>query len=449
MKIRIKILLAAIAMLIDATVIYAQNDSIRGFSLEEAQQFAMENSYVLMNSKNDITIAQKQVWEVISTGLPQVSGTANYNMFLNLPVSLLPGEFFGEEPGTYIPVKFGQDYNSDYGITVNQQIFDGTYIVGVGSTQIYLELSKQAHEKAQINIKDAVALAYYSVLIGEENLEVMLDNLENLEQLHNETKIYYDNGFREELDVDQMLMMVRNAENEILKAQREIKVARTVLKYSMGYDLDRPIVLSEPLSEFVNPLIKKNFLPGFDYSSHIDFRMATTNMQVSEKMLKLEKSTYLPRLNAFYSYSKTAYGDQANLFSSDVSWFPSSLIGFQLSLPIFSSGNKIVKIQQAKIEYEKARNQRLLAETTLRKDYLTAVAEMETALEKYENDQENVELAERILSKSKIKFENGIISSTDLSQLDTQYIQAYGAYVASTMQLLQAYQKVKKAAGEI
>ncbi|MFW6309605.1 MAG: TolC family protein [Prolixibacteraceae bacterium] len=445
---KIKSLMQLFAFVLAMPLVSAQPDS-SGFSLEEAQQYAIENSYVLQNSRHDVTIAQKEVWQAISTGLPQVSGTANYNMFLSLPVSLIPGEFFGEDPGTYIPVKFGQDYNSDFGFTVNQQIFDGTYIVAVGSAQIYLDLARHANEKSEIDIRDAVAQSYYAVLIGEQNLEVMQENLDNVMQLYNETKAYYENGFREEMDVDQMQLMVQNAENEIIKAEREIKIARTVLKYTMGYEIGSPILLSEELEDFVNPLIARHTAPGFDFAGHIDYRLATTNMQVSEKMLRLEKAAFLPRLNSFYSYTKTAYGNKANLFQSDVSWFPSSLIGFQITMPIFSSGNKVVKVQQAKLELTKAQNQRRLAESTLKKDYLTAVAEMETALEKYENDSESLSLSEKILNKSKIKFQNGLISSTELAQLETQYIQTYGAYVGSTMQLLQAHQKLKKAAGEL
>ncbi|NCB07101.1 MAG: hypothetical protein EOM73_02935, partial [Bacteroidia bacterium] len=179
------------------------------------------------------------------------------------------------------------------------------------------------------------------------------------------------------------------------------------------------------------------------------YRLANTNWQVSEKLLKLEKSAFLPRLSGFYSYSKTSYGNQANLFKQGVSWYPSSLMGFQLSVPLFNSGQKIFKVNQAKIELDKAETQRKLAEVTLQKDYLTAVADLESALEKLGNDKENRELAEKILVKSKIKFNNGITSSTELSQIETQYIQSYGAYIGSTLQVLQAGLKLKKATGKL
>ena len=340
-------------------------------------------------------------------------------------------------------------YNSDFGFSVNQLIFDGSYIVGVGSSQIYLNLAKQANEKAQINIREAVTQAYYMVLISERSLQVMSDNFENEKKILNETKALYENGFREEQDVDQINLLVHNAENEILKAERELKIAKVVLKYTMGYDLDTDIQLVDNLDQFINPLVNKQNTIQFDFNSHIDYRLAVTNFQVSEKFLNLEKAAYLPRLSGFYSYTKSAYGNQANLFKSSTKWYPSSLVGLKLSLSIFNSGQKRSKVQQAKLEVEKADNQRKLAEITLEKDYLTAVANMENALASFNNDKANRELAEKIKTKTKIKFDNGMSTSTELAQIESQYLNAYRALVASTLQLLQADISLKKAAGNL
>lgn len=419
------------------------------FSLNEAIDFAMENAYVLHNTKQDIEIAQKKVWETISIGLPQVSGSANYNAFLNLPVSLIPGEFFGGEPGTYIPVKFGQDFNSDFGFSVSQLIFDGSYIIGVGSVQLYVNLSKQRHEKTAIDIREAVTQAYYMVLVGKKYKEAMEEDLENVKKLYDETKILYENGFREEQDVDQIKLLLRNSENELLKAAREITISKVVLKYTMGFDLDDEIELKDNIEKFLDPLVASPKQLQFDFNQHIDYRLATSNFQVSEKLLGVEKVTYLPKLSAFYNYNKSAYSNDANLFTSSTAWYPSSLVGLQLTLSIFNSGQKRSKVQQAQIEVEKAEVQRKLTEQTLQKDYLTAVAQMESALESFDNDRENRELAEKIRQKTKIKFDNGISTSTELSQIETQYINAYRALVTSTLLLLQADLNLKKATGNL
>lgn len=446
MKVKRKSYLLLLALMFSLSRFVSAQEEQTSFNLNEAISYAMENSYVLHNTNQDITIAQKKVWETISTGLPQVSGSANYNWFLNLPVSLIPGDFF-DRPGEYVPVKFGQDYNADFGFSVSQLIFDGSYIVGVGSAQLYLNLAKQAHEKTQIDIKDAVTQAYYMVLISQRNKQVMQENLDNTKDLYKDTKAYFDNGFRESQDVDQLRILLRNAENEVLRSERELSVAKVVLKYAMGYDLNQSIELESELNAFVDPLVQKQNSIQLDMASHIDYRMAVSNFQVSEKLLRLEKVSYLPNLSGFYSYTKTAYSNSANLFKE--SWFPSSLIGFQASIPIFNSGQKRAKVQQAQLELDKAATDQKLAEVTLQKDYLTAKAEMETARERYMNDVESKDLAKSILDKSHIKFNNGMISSAELSQQESQYISAFQAMVASTLQMLQADINLKKAAGAL
>ncbi|WP_340111764.1 TolC family protein [Maribellus mangrovi] len=439
------LLLIASVFLVSA-VVQAQEEQT-SFNLDEAINYAMENSYVLHNTRQDITIAQKQVWETISTGLPQVSGSANYNWFLNLPVSLIPGEFFGGEPGTYIPVKFGQDFNSDFGLSVSQQIFDGSWIVGVTSAELYVNLAKQAHEKTEIDIRNAVSQAYYAVLISQRYKEVMQENYDNTEKLYKETKIYFDNGLRESQDVDQLRILLKNAENEMLRSDRELAIARIVLKYTMGYEMNEEIILKDKIETFVLPLIQEQNNLQLDLLNHIDYRLAASNFEVSEKLLKLEKVAYLPSLNGFYSYTKTSYGNNANLFKEK--WFPSSLVGFQASIPIFNSGTKRSRVQQAELEMDKAATEQKLTELTLQKDYLTAKAELETARERFLNDRENRDLARSILDKSQIKFNNGMISSAELSQQESQYITNFQAMVTSTLQLLQADLNLKKAAGAL
>ncbi len=444
-----KIKLALLAAFLGYAINPKAQEVTSSFSLNEAIEFAMENAYVLHNTKQDIVIAQKKVWETISIGLPQVSGTANYNAFLNLPVSLLPGEFFGGEPGTYIPVKFGQDFNSDFGFSVSQLIFDGSYIIGLGSVQLYVNLSKQQHEKTAIDIREAVTRAYYMVLVGMKYKQAMDEDLENVKKLCNETKILYENGFREEQDVDQIKLLLRNSENEVLKAEREITISKVVLKYTMGFNLDTEIALNDNIEKFLAPLIAAPNKLQFDFNQHIDYRLATSNFQVSQKLVGIEKVAYLPKLSGFYNYSKSAYSNDANVFSSKTAWYPSSLVGLQLTMSIFNSGQKRSKVQQARIEVEKAEVLRKLTEQTLQKDYLTAVAQMESALESFDNDSENRELAEKIRQKTKIKFDNGISTSTELSQIETQYINAYRALVTSTLQLLQSDLYLKKATGNL
>jgi outer membrane protein TolC len=420
------------------------------FSLAEAKEYALKNSYVVRNSGLDVASAKKKVWETIADGLPQIEGSAAYNNYLNLPTQLIPGEFFGQPAGTYIEVQFGQEYDSRFGFTVNQLLFDGSYLVGVGSAKIYLQLAGQNKEKTELDILHAVEQAYYSVLVAEENLVVMKENLANSEKLERDSRMMYQNGFVEEQDVDQTKLLVQKAENEILKTEREIRVARMVLKYTMGVDMDTEVRLTDKLDNFVDPLLaeKEKAASGFDYASHIDYRLLDTQRQANKKLLLNEKAAYLPKISAFYDWNKTAYGNSANLFKDNVPWYKSSMWGINVTVPIFSSGQRMAKVRQAALELEKAENNQKQGMQQLQKDYLTAVADMQSSVDQLKNDQDNRQLAKRIYEKTVIKYNNGITGSTDLSQTEGQYIQAQSAWVNSVMQLLTSKINLDKATGK-
>jgi len=447
MKTRKLQFLLLMLILLTAGGVVAQ-DTLR-FSLEEAKAYALENSYTIRNSSLDVAAARKKVWETIATGLPQVKGSASYTNFLNLPVSLIPGQFFGEAEGTYVPVKFGQDYNSDFGFTVDQLLFDGSYIVGVSSAKIYLQLSTLSKEKAVIEIRHAVEQAYYSTLVAKSNLDVMNGNLQNNQKLLTDTKALFDNGFVEEQDVDQMQLIVQRAENEIMKAEREIRVAEMVLKYTLGVDVENPISLTDKLTDFIEPLIQEeNGQTAFDHTGHVDYKLLDAQRQANYKLLQLEKSAFLPTISAFYSWNKAAYGNSWNLYKNSVAWFPSSMWGLNISVPIFSSGMRLAKVRQAQLELEKSENDQKQSEQALQRDYLMAIADIESSVDQLKNDVDNKKLAKTIYDKTKIKYNNGLVSSTELAQTESQYIQAQGSWVASVMQLFNSKISLDRATGK-
>ncbi len=152
----------------------------RQFTLEQAQQYAIINNYDLINALTDVEIAKKRVKENLAIGLPQVNASAGYNYNIELPTQLIPGEFFGGEPGTYEEIQFGTKHNA-YGMpALNQLIFSGEYIVGIMASQAYVGLIESNLQKSEIDIKEMVAKSYYPVIILSENKKVFDSTLVNL-----------------------------------------------------------------------------------------------------------------------------------------------------------------------------------------------------------------------------------------------------------------------------
>ncbi|NOU61550.1 TolC family protein [Marinifilum caeruleilacunae] len=428
----------------------AQTEDKINFTLAEAQQYALENSYTVKGTDYDLQVARKRVWETIADGLPQVDFSADYNNNLDVAVSLLPSEFFGGEPGTYTPIKFGQQYASSATLSVSQKIFDGSYIVGTMAARVFVQLSKDQKEKTEIEIKDAVAQAYFAVLVAKDNYNTVKDNLEINEKLLRETKAYWENGFREELDVDQIQLNLNTSKTQLSDAKRAITTSLTILKYTMGMDIDHAIELSNGLTNLVDPIRSSSpEISSYDAASHIDYRILETRLKSQNLLIKNEQAQYLPTISAFYRYGKNTSTDFRNVFKSEVPWFKSSVIGLQLNMPIFSAGKKRSRVKQQRIEYMKIENEMSMTQQNLKKELSLSFSNLLNAQETYENNLEGVQIAKRIYDRTIIKFNEGISTSTDLSDNEKQYLDAHSRYINSTLSLLSSKIAFDKALGKL
>ncbi|MDE5423227.1 TolC family protein [Ancylomarina sp. DW003] len=443
--------IASIVLLVFSCLITnAQTENLTKFSLQEAQNYALENSFTVKGSDYDLKVAKKKVWEAISTGLPQVKANADYTKNLDIAVSLLPAEIFGGTPGEYTPVKFGQTYAGSATISVDQKIFDGSYIVGLGAAKVFVQLSQNTKAKTEIEVKDAVAQAYYNVLVARENYKTIEENLVITKKTHFETKAYYENGFREELDVDQVMLMLKRSENQLSDAKRAISNALIMLKFSMGYDIEKKINLKNNLDAFITPLrMTKTESTDLDLENHIDYRIVDTQLKAQKLIIRNEQAGYLPNISAFYNTGKNTSSDISNVYKSEVPWFKSSMIGLKVSMPIFTGFNRRSKIKQEKINYKKIEDQKYNTEQSLKKDLSLSHNSLVNAKENYENDLKGLEIAKRIYERTLIKFNEGVSTSTELSNNEEQYLNSHSAFINSTLNLLNSKVAFDKALGKL
>ncbi len=226
--------------LILASVSVFAQDSLKtySFSIDEAIAFGIENNYQTRIAQKDVDKALKQKWEIISQGLPQISGDVDYQNYLKQPVTLLPAEITGGEPGTFVPVTFGTKQSMNGTATYNQLIFDGSYIVGVQSVKTLLQISKNAKTKTDLEIKKAVINAYGNVLLAKESVDIIEKNVATLQKTYEETQKIYENGLTEQEDVEQLEITLLNLKNNLSRSIRMQKIAFEMLNLSLGIPVE-------------------------------------------------------------------------------------------------------------------------------------------------------------------------------------------------------------------
>ncbi len=415
---------------------YSQEQTY-SFTLEEAIQFALENNYAAINADRDIIDAQKQKWETIAGGLPQINGTISYQNQLKQPVSLLPAELVGGAAGDFIPVIFSQPQSATATATLTQQIFDGSYIVGVQATKAFLSYSNNNKEKTALEVRKQVVEAYGNVLLAEESVEILGKNKSTLEKNVYETSKLYENGLGEQESVDQLQITLSSIENQLQNALRLKEITLQMLNISMGLDLSAPTQLQENLEDLTVSKIDLGLLNyDFNINENVDFKLAENLNQQRYYEWKLAKSRALPTLNAFVNYGSSAYSNTFDFFSSDQQWFDSSILGFDLSIPIFSSLKRNASTQRAKIALEKAKTQLTEAEQQIRLQLENAKNNYTLAIANYETAKQNLTLSERIENKNQIKYKEGLATSFELRQAQTQLYTTQQEFLQSMVEVI-------------
>lgn len=421
------------------------SQEVKKFSLREAQVYALEHNYDVINAITDIEIARKKVKENLAIGLPQIDATAGYTNFIELPTQLIPAEFFGGEPGEFQEIQFGTQHNATWNASLNQLIFSGQYIVGLMASQAYVGLIETSLEKTQIEINNLIATTYYPVIILQENKKVFDSTLVSLNGMLYETNEYYKAGFLEDTDVDQLQLLISDMQTTITNIDNQLQIARNMLKYMMGIPADVEIEVTDKMEDLLSAVDREFLLDSpFDYGQHIDFVLLKKQEQMAILQLKLNRSEYYPTVNGFYTFQQDAMRNQFDFFGEGSNWYTNQLFGVNLSLPIFSSGHRRAKVQQAKLELNKIKVQENQLQQGLSLKVRTVKSEFNNAYLVYQNKKLSVKNAEKIYQKTEVKYTSGLSTSLELSQTYNQFLTVQIDYLTSILEVLNKKAELEK-----
>jgi outer membrane protein len=417
------------------SALYAQEQSSEiKLTLKDAQDYALNYNKSIKSAKYDVEASKLAIWDIASGALPQINATGGIIDNLKLRTMLMPGKFFGDTTGRYYPITFGQQYNTSLGFQANLLLFNGPLYIGIQTTKLANMMSEMNLTKTEIDIKESVASSYYLILISEESLRIINENLDIMNELLKSTQALYKVGMAESTDVDQMLSNVTMMDNTKSSMERAIEVNYNLLRLLLGVKPDTKIVLSETLVSITGNInIEALAIQEFDYRKNINYQMMESQEKMNELALKSKKSSILPTIAGYYSYSTEGQGNQ---FFHQM-YYPNSMLGLQISIPLLASGQRYIAIKKAQVSLMKAHNskeqvvdQLLLQEKQLRFTLINANLQ-------YNNQKNNIAVARRVYNSTENKFKQGMASSLDLTQANSLYVQAENSYISALMNLLQ------------
>ena len=409
---------------------------VQEFSLKQAQDYAVLHNFQSKNAVIDIALADKKIRETLAQGLPQAEATIGYTNFINLATQLIPAEFFGGQPGEFMEIQFGTKNNASIQAQLSQLVYSGSYFVGLKMSKVAREMSNLQLEQVKLDVKQAITSAYILCLVAGKNQELMKETISTMELLVKDSKAMQGTGFMQETDVDKLSLLLSDLKTNQLNAANQIRNAYSLLKFNMGLTFKDEIRLTDNLDILLMATDPAGLLAQeYDLRNNVTYRMIDAQQNLSRLQIKLAQTEYQPTVSAFLSQSENAQRNAFNFFSFDQKWFPTTIFGVNVGIPIFSSGKRYYKVQQANLNYEKSINTKRQVEESLSLGTLTARNNFEVSIETFRNKRDNFDLARKIYTKDQIRYKAGVASTTDLNQTYNQLLQAQGTYLGAMMDL--------------
>ena len=422
-------------------------------SITEAQEYALQNNRSVQAAKIDTDIATKQVKETVAIGLPQFNLASNYqhqfvipelNFGQYLEPNELPDNVYltkNDIQNAYLQspnIPLGVKNNTTFDFTLSQLIFSGEYIVGIHAVKIIKQVSEKALVKTEDVTKESVAGTYYLIQVLGESLKVLKESLTPIDRTYNEQVKMYEQGFNEDTDVDQIKISRSNLIRLITAIESQKVVSEKLLKYQLGMDFSQPIELTDSIPGFIREgNLQYLNSPVYNVSKSIDYQIINDQVFISNLLLKREQSKWLPTLSGFYRRHEQTNEPALNFAVKE-------LVGDSLNFPIFTSGQRTARISQAKLNLTKSEINMANAEQGLILEFETALSTYQTAYRNFTTNSETIVLSKKIYEKSIIKFNEGVISSFELSQNQSQFLTAESNYYTSVLNLLNAKAKLDR-----
>jgi outer membrane protein len=370
--------------------------------------------------------------------LPQISGTASFTDYLKTPTVI-----FGTQ-------KFSiyQPYNAAAGLALSQVLFDGTYLVGLKASKTYKELSQRSYTRSRIDTRVNVTKAYYQVLVSNEQIRLLEADLAQLKKQVDETAAENKQGMAEKIDVDRISVQYNNLATKRENAVRSLALSYEMLKFQMGMPVMEETILTDKLQDVnMDANVADNGDTTF-YHNRVEYNLQETNVKLNQLDVQNKKAHLLPTLS-FVGNTSLAYQSQTlgSLFNVQ---YPATYIGLSLNVPIYSGGQHKYQVKESEITVQKSQNDLENIRNGIMLQANAARITYVNSLKSLDNQKQNQQLAQEVLKVAQIKYGQGVGSSievtqaqTDLESADNDYIQALYTALVSKVDMDKAYGKIQ------
>jgi outer membrane protein len=467
------LLISVFFSLVSATRATGRADTTRlsthSFSAQDAVNYAMANNVQVKNSLLAIQLQQETNRQITASAYPHLNASISNTINPNIATQVIPNFI---SPATYqvlidkgvrdgsgnpitmpadfgfVAAQFGTRYSANAAVSLTQLLFDGQVFVGLQARDASIAFAKKGAELTSEVIRANVLKVYYQLLAGRTQIELLDSTITFVSKNLADTRVLYENGFREKLDIDRVSVQLANLQTERNKVMSLLSNGYYGLKVLMGMPVEEQLVLTDTLTP---TQIKEGMLATSDYKyeDRKEFQYAQIGKQLGEYNIKRYQLSKIPTIAMNGVYAKNAQRNTWSFLQQRQPWFTISNVSINMTVPIFNGFLTRSRISQTKIELQRTLNEIEGLKRTIDSEAATARNNFQSAIARLDAQQQNLKLAEKVYGQVKKKYEMGVGSQTEINIAQNEWKAAQTNYVTALSDAMMARIDWLKATGKL
>jgi len=401
-------------------------------TLQNCIQYALSHQPVVKQSKIDQEITEYSIKSKLADWYPQIGLDFNLQHYLKLPTSYFNGN----------AITTGVANSSSAAFSLNQNIFTRDLLLAGRTAKDVRTQARQNTQSNQIDVVSNVSKAYYDMLLTQKQVEVLNEDIVRLERSLKDAYNQYQGGIVDKTDYKRATISLNNTKAQKKTGEETLVAKYAYLKQLMGYPVNGQLKLVYDTMKMAQE-VQLDTNVSVAYETRIEYQLLQTQRSLLAAELKYNKWSFFPTVSAFVNYNfMYLHPEFSKLYNHN---YPNSLVGLQLSLPIFQGSKRLHNIKQAELQLKRSDWDVEALKSQINTEYTQAMSAYKSNLNEYIVLKENMDLAKEVYDLIELQYREGIkayleviTAQTDLRAAQLNYYNAMYTVLSSKIDLERA-----------
>lgn len=413
-----------------------QDSILTSATLEQCVQYALQHQPDVNKALLDEKIVNAEVKSRLADWYPQLAVDYTLQHYFRTPVTIINGS----------PVSTAQKNFSTAYFSANQNLFNRDVLLASQTAGKVRTQAGQLTENSKINTTLFVSRAFYDVLLSRSQIKLVDQDIERLSRSVQDAYNQYKAGIVDKIDYKRAQISLNNSKAERKQYENDFVARFSLLKFYMGYPQDSTFELQYDSTTLVNE-IYMDTLQQVNYTNRIEYKILQTQQSLLQANVKYYRWGFIPTVSAYGNYNLFfANNEFSKLYSRD---FPTSFVGVSVGFPIFQGGKRAWQVKSANLELDKLQYNFQSLRDSVQTEYTQALNNYKTAMNDYDVQHENLELAKEVYNTIYLQYKAGVKTYLEVIVAESDLRNTQVNYLNALYQVLINKLYVQKAAGTL